>query len=269
MTSKKINCIVRELSPSFSNSIKQNEPTEPINLDLAKKQHNDYTELLKKLCDHADIISYDDKCPDCCFIEDTIMCFDDTIVLCNPGADSRKPEISEVEKFIKEKYNDRLIYQIESPGCLDGGDVLFTGRDIFIGDSKRTNTEAILQLDNLFKNKYTVYSIPVQSLHLKSVISHLNEKILIVSDCELGHSVKNKIERMVPGKYEFIFVPDQTTSNILSINDNIIIQDRFPNSEKVFNELAEKYNLIVHKLNMSEFIKADGALTCCSVFIKN
>lgn len=62
-------------------------------------------------------------------------------------------------------------------------------------------------------------------------------------------------------------MPEQTASNILSINDNIVIQDGFPNSEIIFNNLAEKNNLKIHKLNMSEFIKADGALTCCSVFI--
>ena len=31
------------------------------------------------------------------------------------------------------------IVEMEEPGRLDGGDVLFTGREIFVGQSKRTN----------------------------------------------------------------------------------------------------------------------------------
>lgn len=268
MPQNKINCLVRDLAPSFNCSIKQEEPDEPINLELAEKQHRDYVGLLRSLCCHVEIIDYDSMCPDCCFIEDAIMSFDDTLVICNPGASSRKPEIEAVEIFVKNKYPNRTIHKIKSPGYLDGGDVLFTGGDIFVGSSKRTNAYAITQLRSIFKNRYNVYSIPVEALHLKSVISHLNEKILIVSACDLGKSVQQQIEKSTPNKYEFVFVPDRTASNILSINDNIVIQDRFPNSEIIFQELANKYGLTIHKLNMSEFIKADGALTCCSVFIR-
>jgi dimethylargininase len=268
MSKNKISCIVRELPLSFTNSIKQTEPSEQINLELAKKQHQNYTNLLASLCDNVDIIESDNICPDCCFIEDTLIVIDNTIIITNPGAESRKKEIDKVEIFIKNKFHDKSIIKIELPAEIDGGDVLFTGRDIFIGKSKRTNKEAILKIQEIFKDKYNVYSIPVQSLHLKSVISHLNEKILIVSDCKLGQSVKKEIEKNVPNKYEFIFVPDQVASNILSINNNIVIQDNFPNSEIIFQDLVKKYKLNIYKLDMSEFIKADGALTCCSLFIK-
>ena len=42
----------------------------------------------------------------------------------------------------------------------------------------------------------------------------------------------------------------------------------FPTVKLYSKKLANKYELTIHKLNMSEFIKADGALTCCSVFVK-
>lgn len=166
-----INCIVRELSPSFTNSIKQNIPKESIIIELAYKQHNEYTKLMKKLCVHVDIINGDEYFLDCCFIEDAIISIGGHFSLCNSGAESRRNETIEVEKFIKQKYSKKKnIIQIKSPGYLDGGDVLF------ISESKRTNIEAIIQLQNIFINKYNVYHILIESLHLKSVVSHLNHK---------------------------------------------------------------------------------------------
>jgi dimethylargininase len=266
--SQKINCFVRKLPLTFSRSIKQKEPEKPINMDLAMRQHENYTKLLKKLCNNVNVINDNNKCPDCCFVEDALMCIDNTLILCNPGETSRKPEVAEVERIIKSDYLHLPIYKINEPGHLDGGDVLFTGRDIFVGESKRTNQDAIDQLKKIFVGKFNVYSIPVKSLHLKSVISHLNKKVLITSICRLGKSIKREIEKLVPGKYEFVYVPDQAASNILSINNNIVIQSGFLNSETVFDDLAKRYKLNVHRLNMSEFIKADGALTCCSVFLR-
>ena len=31
------------------------------------------------------------------------------------------------------------IVEMKEPGCMDGGDVLFTGREFFVGISRRTN----------------------------------------------------------------------------------------------------------------------------------
>lgn len=44
-----------------------------------------------------------------------------------------------------------------------------------------------------------------------------------------------------------------------------ILQNGFPKSEAIIRDACRERGLTISKLHMSEFIKADGALTCCSV----
>lgn len=46
------------------------------------------------------------------------------------------------------------------------------------------------------------------------------------------------------------------------------MQGGFPRSEALLERLCGERGLTLHKLpRMSEFIKADGALTCCSILL--
>ena len=67
------------------------------------------------------------------------------------------------------------------------------------------------------------------------------------------------------GDYEFTKVPDSVCSNVLRIRNAVFIQKGYPKSEEILESIITKKGLICKKLEMSEFIKADGALTCCSV----
>jgi dimethylargininase len=267
--------LIRNLPQSFPLSLKQDE-SHIIDMELAEKQHQTYVELLTKICPDIISIDHDNNYPDCCFIEDTLVSFtistttNNIHIITNPGAETRTGETKEIEEYMRNNFDNKNIFNIKSPGTLDGGDVLSVGNDVFIGITKRTNLDGFLQAKYILQEnntKYNVIPVNVSSLHLKSVISYLKENVLIVSDCEIGRNVYQQIEKIFPKKYKFVFIPDRTASNVLCIENNLIIQDNFPESEKIFIELSNEYNLIIHKLNMSEFIKADGALTCCSVIM--
>lgn len=262
--------LIRNLPQSFPLSLKQDE-SYIIDMKLAEEQHQNYVKLLKKICPNIITIDCDNKYPDCCFIEDTLVSFTNNIhIITNPGAKTRTGETKAIEEYMRNNFDNKNIFHIKSPGTLDGGDVLSVGNDVFIGITKRTNLDGFLQVKYILQEKNpecNVNPIDVSSLHLKSVISYLKEYVLIVSDCEIGRNVYQQIEKIFPEKYNFVFIPDRTAANVLCIENNLIIQDNFPESEKIFIELSKKYNLTINKLNMSEFIKADGALTCCSVIL--
>lgn len=98
----------------------------------------------------------------------------------------------------------------------------------------------------------------------------LNDHTLLITDHQAGHDVLNEIKSHTGDHYTFIKVPEQIPSNILSLDDGkfIIYQQGFPESEKVILEELEKQRGVkVKALCMSELIKADGALTCCSILI--
>lgn len=60
---------------------------------------------------------------------------------------TRDPEVRGVKQFLIE-FNklsqvSLKIIEMKSPACLDGGDVLVTKNEIFVGESTRTNKEGL------------------------------------------------------------------------------------------------------------------------------
>ena len=86
-----------------------------------------------------------DDCPDAVFVEDTVVMYDRNVaVITRPGAESRKPEIGDVEKVVEAL--GLSLNRIQAPGTLDGGDVLKVGDTVYVGRGGRTNAEGIRQL---------------------------------------------------------------------------------------------------------------------------
>jgi len=142
---------------------------------------------------------------------------------------------------------------------------------LLVGLSKRTNYEAVLQLRDIFNGSLKVFSIPViEGLHLKSVISTFDSRILILGACQAGAYIADEIQKQseLKDNYSLIFVPDPVASNVLRIGTTLIMQEGFPMSEKVLQDLCDERGVKLIKLNMSELIKADGALTCCSILFQ-
>jgi dimethylargininase len=103
------------------------------------------------------------------------------------------------------------------------------------------------------------------ALHLKSVMSAFDRETILFGDCRAARKIARELEDLLPSKHEFVFVPDPVASNVLSLGRHVVIQDGFPGSEAVLSELAAQRGRTLIKVAMSEFIKADGALTCCSL----
>ncbi|MCB1148911.1 MAG: hypothetical protein KDK48_01995 [Chlamydiia bacterium] len=245
------------MAETFEESLKQSAPLEPISLELAKEQHGNYTELLQKLISQVVVIEGGSRFPDCNFIEDTAIVVGDVAVISRMGAKAREGEEVAVAEAL-EKLGFLQVVHLEAPAKMDGGDILYTGKHLFVGLSHRTNQEALAQLKGLFGEK--VVGVPVEgSLHLKSTVSLFDEKTLIVAE---GSSVQNFM-----GGYELIEVPDIVASNVLRVGNTLIIQEGFPRSEAILQKLCDLRGVTLLKLNMSELIKADGALTCGSILI--
>lgn len=255
--------LVRDLSDSFIDSLKLNPPPQPIDLNLAKQQHENYIDMLETLIPNVIRMPADQTHPDCNFIEDTAIIVHDIAVISLMGAPERQGEEIPVAKTLAEL--GLSVIPLQAPATMDGGDILFTGKHLFVGLSKRTNQSALEQLKTIFQNKIEVIGIPViEGLHFKSVISLFDSQTLIVADTPAGHKIQESIQNAC-NDYQFITVPDATASNVLKIGSTLIVQDNFPKSEAVLQKLCDENSVTVLKINMSELIKADGALTCGSL----
>ncbi|KAJ3146090.1 N(G),N(G)-dimethylarginine dimethylaminohydrolase 1 [Geranomyces variabilis] len=266
--------------------------TAPIDLALARAQHQKYVNTIRRFVPVVELPFLGDEYPDAIFVEDTVLVAKGLAVITRPGADSRRKEVESMAECLKEKTAEGAkatgaagdfsgidaVTAIEAPGTLDGGDCCFTGRQVFVGLSKRTNQAAIDQLANALRPRgIPVIAVPIADthiLHLKCVVSVLAADTLVVSDSVEGKMVRERIEAL-DAAYKFVVVPDVVAANVLAIRGSgdalaaVIVQDRYPESQKALRAAmrarGEEDKLI--ELDMSEIIKGDGALTCMSVLI--
>lgn len=129
-------------------SLRMNEPDKPIEIDLARRQHSKYVEAVRRIVDgNLVLVNPEEQYPDIVFVEEPAVIVDGVAVLTQMKPRSRAGEIHPMRKAL-EKHSEQLrvksIRQMKKPGAyLDGGDVLFTGREFLVGLTERTNAVSI------------------------------------------------------------------------------------------------------------------------------
>lgn len=127
------------LSGNFAKfSLRHREPKEPINVEKAREQHRNYVGELSKLIDHVVEVPAHKEFPDQVFVEDPAVVLDGVALLTRMRSPSRAGEGTPMRAVLE---NLRLhVVEMKDPDAyLDGGDVIFTGREFLVGLSRRTN----------------------------------------------------------------------------------------------------------------------------------
>ena len=227
--------------------------------DLALKQHQVYIEALIECGLEVTILEADEDYPDSVFVEDTAVLTPRCAIITNPGAPSRRGEIIEISKVLKNIYQN--VETITEPGTLEAGDVMMVGNHFYIGISKRTNQAGANQLINILeKYDLTGSTITLENvLHLKSGVSYLDNNNLL--------SIKNFINEPEFQKYNIILVDEDESyaANSLWINDNVLVPEGFPKTKENINNAG--YTAI--EIDVTEFRKLDGGLSCLSLRVYN
>jgi len=222
---------------------------------MALDQHGKYVEALQKCGVDVRILPADEAFPDSTFVEDTALLTPEIAVITNPGAASRQGEIQSMQHTIEEYY-DRIEF-IRKPGTLEAGDVMMAGSHFFIGLSERTNLEGATQLIAILEKHGMSGSIVeiFGMLHLKSGVSFLENNRMLADESLSDHTAFQE--------YDIIAVPDGETyaANSVWINDTVLVPEGFPGTLK--NIQSAGYATIT--LEMSEFRKLDGGLSCLSL----
>ena len=228
-----------------------------IDMDPAKQQHQQYQSVLSSLGCEIVIVSTESNLADSVFIEDTAVVLDEIAVLCRPATALRGQEVAGV-KDVLQQY--RTLASIQSPGTLEGGDLLRVGNIIYAGLSTRSNQSGIEQLRYIVADYgFSVESVETKKcLHLKSAVSEVAPGVLLINS--------DWISRSVFKNYELIDVDKEEAhaANALLVDQKVIYPSSFPRTlEKLVNA-----GLDVTQVNVSELQKAEGAVTCCSLIFK-
>jgi dimethylargininase len=254
-TARKI-ALVRIPAANLVDGLVTHIERETIDNELADKQWDEYVAALSAAGWQTVEVASADKLADSVFVEDTAIVFGDTAVIARPGADSRRPEIEGTEAALRAQ--GLRLERIEEPGTLDGGDVLKVGETVYVGRGGRTNAEGIRQLRALVAPLgYTVVAVPVtKALHLKTAVTALPDGTVIgyepiVDDPRI-------FERFLP-------VPEAHGTAVVVLDHATVLMS---SSAPASVALVEDLGYTVVQVDISEFEKLEGCVTCLSIRIR-
>ncbi len=249
--------IVRPPGDNFAEGLTSANLGTP-DLALALAQHQAYCAALESCGLKVFRLPPDLEHPDSTFVEDTAVLTKQVAILARPGAASRLGEVAGVRDCIQRAYP--VVREIQHPGTLDGGDVCEAGSHFFIGISHRTNEEGARQLSRfLCAEGYTAMTVDIRNtdsiLHLKSGLAYLENGDLIVM---AGLAAREEF-----AGYNLIPVPadESYACNCVLVNDRVLVPAGFPFVAGQLERLGYKTTA----LEMSEFRKMDGGLSCLSL----
>jgi dimethylargininase len=230
---------------------------QPVDVDLAFEQWQAYVDALHGAGWTTIEVPPLEECPDGVFVEDDVVMYADRAVVARPGADERKPETAAVADLLGHLAYD--VVSIEAPGTLDGGDVLKHGGTVWVGLGGRTNRAGVDQL-TAFLEPYVarVVAVPITKvLHLKSAVTALPDGTVVgyeplVDDLGVWPS--------------FLPVPEPSGAHVVLLGDDrILMSADAPESTALFRSRG----LDVVVVDISEFIKLEGCVTCLSVRLRH
>ena len=247
--------LVRPPGSSFVNALSQKPGNAAIDAALARHQHQGYVEALEQA--GAVVVSLEplENFPDSVFVEDTAIILKNGALICAMKEKTRRDETACIQSAIK-KY--RQLETLRPPVSIDGGDVLDAGKFLFVGQSKRTNIEAVKALEEFTDQQ--VVPVPVlHGLHLKTSATCIGQNIIVLDPKCIDPSAFKQFAVIEVASEE------SYAANCLAIGDNVLVASGYPRLE----ERLRKRGFHVIPVPMSEFAKAEGSLTCLSLLFKS
>ncbi len=161
-----------------------------------------------------------------------------------------------IEKKELEKHLN--VSRCQPPVTIEGGDVIHLQDELLIGVTQRTTTEGAEQASEWFQVPVKTI-IDTEIVHLKSHVTYLDKGIVICTGRYVDHPVLAQFDKLVVGEKEAY------AANTLAIRDVVLMTKGYPASAQLVRDVG--FDVIT--LNMSEFEKCEGALTCLSLLFQS
>lgn len=246
--------IVRTPGRSLISGLSKVQGEKPV-YEKALIQHQAYIDALK-YCG-LDVVCLEplEEYPDSVFVEDTAIIVDDHAVITSPSAPSRAGEVEAIRPVLQEILP--RVSRIAPPAMIDGGDVMITDRTCYVGMSQRTNKEGAAQLFTLLASHgLEGQMIPVdEMLHLKTGITWLGDEHFIATGAHLEQEQFSSCS-LLP-----VAADHAGAANCITINDKILMPAGYTQVQKSLESLGRE----IITVDISEFAKIDGGLTCLSL----
>jgi dimethylargininase len=253
---KRQHILMRSPGVRYAQCVVRNRCDVPIKLELAAAQHKKFGEQLRKAGACVTVLPPLDDYPDSVFIEDAAIVLEESVVICPFAEPARAGEESHLAQSISQW---REVRYLEPPAVIDGGDCIVAGKLVFVGISTRTNCAAYNRLKESFPTfEFTPVKVDVNKLlHLKTGATYIGDNKMVVAP--------NLVDpNNFPG-FEIIEVPrnEEVAANCVVLNSTVFIPAHCPGTA----QRIARAGFEVEEVDISEFIKGDGSLTCLCLSI--
>ena len=243
--------IVRPPGREFKKCLSRHPLHHTLNLEVALDQHRHYCRTLQDLGLELVELVPDDEHPDACFVEDTAVVHGSRAIIGRMAKESRRGESTRIEEFLSEFLQ---ISSITIPGTLEGGDVVHAPDQLICGITQRTNREGASQMGDWLQVPVRLIE-DTKIMHIKSHITYLDRNILLVNQKYENQSVLKSFTKIILPKDE------SQSANTLTVGGSVILSKHHNKTA----QLVKQAGFDTIQLDMSEFEKCDGALTCLSI----
>jgi dimethylargininase len=249
-----LTAITRAVSPTMAACELTYREREAIDIARAREQHRAYETCLAELGVEVISLGAEPDYPDAVFVEDAGVVLDEIAVMTRMGAPSRRGESASLARVL-ERY--RPLRRLREPATLDGGDVMLAGKTLFVGVTARSNAAGIGQLAaEVEPFGYRVRPVVVRGcLHLKSACSFIGDAVLV-------H--RPWVDEAAFAGVRLVDVPEERGANVLAIGETVLVPAAAPRTAELLIGLGRQVRI----LDNSELMKAEGALTCCSLIFR-
>jgi len=195
------------------------------NYEKALIQHKKYIKALDECGLEVIVLEESEQYPDSTFIEDVALLTRNLAIITKP--------------------------------TIEGGDIMMVGSHFYIGLSERTNESGAKQVIK-YLEKYGMSGSVIRlekMFHLKTGVAYLEHNNLVASGELL---TKEEFQKFNILKIE---EDERYAANCIWINDRVLIPKGYPKAR----ETIEGAGYMIKEVDVSEFRKLDGGLSCLSL----
>ncbi|ESO01050.1 hypothetical protein HELRODRAFT_185727 [Helobdella robusta] len=242
-----------------------------INLEKARKEHEDLVEALRRVGLDVIELPTDDNNPDGIFVGDIAVVINGTALMCNPPTIKDKPtrqrELVVVRQVLRKELGLKVIEVETEKAIIEGGDVLWTGREIFVGLSERTNLLGAQMVAKAFPEyPTTVVKVYPPAFHLKDYIGMAGPEIMVIGKSDGAQKTFAEIRNSGAIGYKYISVDEDEAANVIYVNRTLLHlnQDQIPKGAAVY---LNKIDFSRVSIKMEEPLKRGCSLTNCILLV--
>ncbi len=268
--------LVKQPKDAYQNQARVNAQSPELNyfgvpdFDKAQSAHESLVAFLTSSGAEVHFLPLDDATSlDSVYTHDPCVVTNAGAVLCTMGKEPRLPEADAMKVYF-ESIGVPILGQIEAPGTLEGGDVVWIDeRTVAIGEGYRSNAEGIRQFKELLGDLVDeVISVPLphwtgpaDCLHLMSNVSPIDHDLYLVYSRLLPVPFR---EYLIRRNIELIEVPDEEYDsmgcNVLAVAPRKVIMVE---GNPITKQLLEAAGVDLHTYDGSEIsLKGAGGPTC-------